>query len=508
MVLVFRSARNHRQWPTHHRFRRRRTGSVSNGNGGTSSAGDINVTTYDFATHAINETTLNPAFTQDDHADPSFAALPNGNIMVTYQSHGGDNFVHWRIGTFTSASGGTVNWGPDQTSTVNTTNDGNGNTYGNPLYLSTPNEVVSFSRAIGYDPNYSVFTNLNNTTPTFTYGGHWMYWKNPGAISGTSLSGGNGRPYVKYASNGTNTVWFATTEDSPQNYANSLYVGNMQFAADGTGSVFTSTGTKLGGLSTGTAPTSGGANPPSTGNGSGSLPSGTGASYLPTQFTPILQQNTNYTGVPGYTNVNLTGKYVGWASSMNVDSNGNPYMGIVVVGNRTGAFGNDLSYYYAHFNGSSWQVSNVGFAGLPLYNSQNQYAGLMAVDPLNPNKIFLSADVNPATNATLLGPDGKQHWQIFEGTSSDNGATWGFTQLTDTSSDNIRPLIEAGSGEEALLWMQGTYTAYTNFSTSVVGLVQPVPEPTAALVIFAGGVCLSGHRRRCVSSATNARHHN
>ena len=85
---------------------------------------------------------------------------------------------------------------------------------------------MSFSRAIGYDPNYSVFTNLNNTTPTFTYGGHWMYWKNPGAISGTSLSGGNGRPYVKYASNGTNTVWFATTEDSPQNYANSLYVGN------------------------------------------------------------------------------------------------------------------------------------------------------------------------------------------------------------------------------------------------------------------------------------------
>ncbi len=451
-------------------------GSIAGTTANGSTAGDVDVTTYDFATAAINETDLNPGFDQDDHADPAFAALPNGNLLVTYQTHGGDNNVHWRIGDFTNANGGTINWGADQISTVNVANDGNGNTYSNPYYLSVPDEVVNFSRAVGYDPNYSVFTNLNNPTPTFAYGGHWMYWQNPNT---EVLNGGNGRPYVKYASNGTNTIWFATTEDSPQNYLNSLYVGYMQFNAAGAGTVFTSTGTQLGGLSTGTAPT-GGVNPPTGGNGAGSIVSGTGASYLPTQFTPVLKENTDYTSVAGYTNVNLTGKYVGWASSMDLDSIGNPYMGIVAVGNLNGGFGNDLSYYYAHFNGTSWQVSDVGFAGMPLYNGQNQYAGLLAVDPLNPDKIYLSADVNPSTDATLLGPDGKQHWQIFEGTSGDNGATWSFTQLTNTSSDNVRPIVETGSGEESLLWMQGTYTAYTNYNTSVVGLVQTISTVTGS----------------------------
>jgi BNR repeat-containing family member/Dockerin type I domain/PEP-CTERM motif len=443
-------------------------GSIAGVTGNGSTAGDVDVTTYDFGNQALHETDLNPAFDQDDHADPSFAALPNGKVLVTYQTHGGDNNVHWRIGTF---SGSTVSWGTDEVSTVNVTSDGNGNTYANPFYLSTPNEVVSFSRAIGYDPNYSVFNNLNNATPTFTYGGHWMYWKNP---NNEALTGGNGRPYVKYASNGTNTVWFATTEDSPQNYLNSLYVGYMQFAANGSANVYTSTGTLLGGLSNGTAPTTGGSNPPSTGN-TGPIASGSAGnfSYLPTEFTQIAKANGIANGFNLSSTSSFGAGYVGWASSMQLDSSGNPYIGFVVVRNLNGAYGNDLEYDYAHFVSGSWQVSRVGYAGLPLYNSQNQYAGLMAVDPLNPNKIYLSADVNPATDATLMGPDGHQHWQIFEGTTSNGGNTWSFTQLTNTSSDNVRPQVVTGSGEEALLWMQGTYTAYTSFNTQVVGLVEP-----------------------------------
>ena len=115
--------------------------------------------------------------------------------------------------------------------------DGNGNSYSNPFYLSTPNEVVNFSRAIGYDPNYSIISNVNNTIPSFSYGGHWMYWANPNNTP--PLTGGNGRPYVKYASNGTDTVWFTTTEDSPQNYPNSLYAGYIKFTSSGSASACT-----------------------------------------------------------------------------------------------------------------------------------------------------------------------------------------------------------------------------------------------------------------------------
>ncbi len=442
-------------------------GSIAGFTGSGSTGGDADVTSYNFQTQTSTETLLHSAFNQDDHACPAFTVLPDGRIMVVYATHGTNNNLQWRVST---SPGETTSWSAEQTGVVNTVSDGNGNSYSNPFYLSTPNEVVNFSRAIGFDPNYSVFSNINNTDNTvsninFAYGGHWMYWQNP---NNGPLTGGNGRPYVKYASNGTNTVWFATTNDSPQNYLNSLYAGYVQFNSSGAGTVYTSTGGSLGGLSTGTAPT-GGSNPPAGGN-QGDIVSGTGLSYLPTDFTPIVEANAVYNGV------NLTGKYVGWATSMHLDSSGKPYLGFVVVDNLTGAYGNDLEYYYAHLVGNSWQVSRVGYAGYPLYNGQNQYAGLMAVDPTNPNTIYVSADVSPATGAALLGPDGNQHYQILEGTTNNGGSTWSWTQLTDTLSDNIRPEVVSGGGKEALVWMQGSYTTYTSFNTSMVGFVETIPN--------------------------------
>src|SRR5581483_6268245 len=126
--------------------------------------------------------------------------------------------------------------------------------------------------------------------------------------------------------------------------------------------------TLLGGISTGTAPT-GTANPPTTGN-AGDIASGTGKSYLPSDFTPVLQSKVAANG--------MTGKAVSWASSMRLDTFGQPYIGIVVRDNLNDAVGNDLEYYFAHFNGASWQVSRLGYAGTPLYNGQPNYAGLLA----------------------------------------------------------------------------------------------------------------------------------
>ena len=447
-------------------------GSIAGFTGSGSTGGDADVTSYNFQTQTATETLLHAALNQDDHACPAFAVLPDGRILATYEPHSSTNNVYWRV---SSAAGETTSWSAEQVSVVNVLGDSNNNTYSNPFYLSTPNEVVSFSRAIGYDPNYSLFKNLSNPVPTFSYGGHWMYWQNPNNTP--PLTGGSGRPYVKYAANGADTVWFATTEDSPQNYPNSLYAGYLKFDASGSGTAYTSAGVALGGISTSTSP-SGGNNPPSGGNGSGNYPSGSGMSYLPTQFTPIVKANAVYNGI------DLTGKYVGWATSMQLDTGGKPYLGFVVVDNLTGAYGNDLEYYYAHLVGSSWQVSRVGYAGLPLYSSQNQYAGLLAVDPVNPNKIYFSTDVDPVTDAALLGPDGNQHWQLFSGTSPNGGASWYFSQLTNTASENIRPVVAASGGTEALVWMQGSYTTYNNYNTSMVGLISIPSTWTGGGTVF------------------------
>ena len=444
---------------------------------GVSTGGDEKVTDYNLATGALNNFNLKAAYNQDDHASPAFTVLPDNRVLVTYNSHGGDNYVYWRVST---NAGDGIAWGAEQQSTVNTANDGNANTYSNPWYLSVPNTTYSFSRAIGYDTNYSKFTGISPTNnagmtnaANFSYGGHFQYWQNPNAS-------GNGRPYVKYTSNGTDTIWLATTEDSPQNYLNSLYVGCVKFDGAGAGTVYTSTGTAMGAISTGTTPT-GSVNPPTSGGNQGAIASGTGYSYQPYQFTPIAKANAVVNNFDLSSSSPYGAGYAAWGSSMCLDNTGNPYLGFVVMRNTTMAYGNNLEYAYARLVGGSWKVSRIGYAGYALYSGQDQYAGLIAVDPFDPNKVYFSANVNPQTKADLLGPDGNRHWQIFKGVTTDGGTTWSFTQLTNTSSENIRPIIASGGGQEVLLWMRGTYTSYTNYNTNVVALVPTVSVPVISI---------------------------
>lgn len=428
--------------------------------------GDEKVTDYNLSTGVATNFTLYPAFGQDDHNSPAFAVLPDNRILVVYSRHAADNYAFWRVST--NAGDGTA-WGGQQQSTVNITNDGNGNSYSNPFYLSVPNTLYSFSRAIGYDTNYSKFNGLNSTNNSgltnatnFAYGGHFQYWKNPS-------NSGNGRPYVKYISNGTNRIWLTTTEDSPQNYNNSLYCGYMEFTAAGNGTVYTSTGAALGPISTGTAPTVSQAN---TGAG---IASGSGYSYQPTQFTPIVQASANINNYDLTSSSPYGAGYAAWGSTMLLDASGNPCIAFVVMRNVNRSYGNNLEYGYARLINGAWKVSRIGYAGWALYSGQNQYAGLIAVDPDDFNTVYFSANVDPVTGIALTAPDGNRHYQIFKGITADQGSTWAFTQLTNTSSDNIRPILATGGSKNVLLWMQGTYISYTNYTTNIVGLVQDQP---------------------------------
>jgi hypothetical protein len=73
--------------------------------------------------------------------------------------------------------------------------------------------------------------------------------------------------------------------------------------------------------------------------------------------------------------------------------------------------------------------------------------------------------------------DGKRHWEIFRGATADEGATWEWKAVTQNSPvDNIRPLARVlGSGRVAVVWMRGRYTTFTQFDTSIVGMVETDP---------------------------------
>jgi hypothetical protein len=70
-----------------------------------------------------------------------------------------------------------------------------------------------------------------------------------------------------------------------------------------------------------------------------------------------------------------------------------------------------------------------------------------------------------------------RHYEIFEGRTADGGVTWAWQPITkDSPADNLRPIVPISDGSEAiLLWLRGTYTAYTRYDLDVVGLIREKP---------------------------------
>src|SRR6185369_13315821 len=87
--------------------------------------------------------------------------------------------------------------------------------------------------------------------------------------------------------------------------------------------------------------------------------------------------------------------------------------------------------------------------------------------------------------ALISGGDGQQHYEIFEGITTDDGATWSWVPLTyDSTTDNIRPVTTAISATTtSLAWMRGTYTSYTSYNTNLVGLIIDLTNPNSASIL-------------------------
>lgn len=433
--------------------------------GAGNSGGLVFATSYSIANKTTTHFRLNPLGSpsrdlgldvwDDDHNAPAFSVLPNGRILVEYATHGANDNLYWRV---SDTSGDIATFGAEQATDLNPSNTF-GTTYANPFYLSTPNRVVNFSRTQGYDTNYSVYSNVNSPTGALAhaYGGYMLLWNN-----------NPGRPYVKYASNGTDRVWFVTTEDHPRNYANGLYAGYVQFDASGNGNLYTSAGALVRPLN-------------ATANAAGAA--------SPQAFTRLFAN--------GYDAATNGTAQASWANDVRLDAAGNPYT--VFSARFNGVTGDDkLRYYYSRFDGAAWQTSFLAYAGSPLYSAENDYAGLATADPSSPDVVYLSSNVDPATGARVLSDaDGLAHYELWRGITADGGDTWSWSALTsDSTVDNLRPVATAISATEtSLIWMRGTYATYTNYDTDLVGLIVAVPEP-ATLVAATAGLVVSMSRRR------------
>lgn len=287
---------------------------------------------------------------------------------------------------------------------------GAGDTYSNLFQLSAENgRIYNFHRGVNWNPNYML---SNDDGKSWIYGGHLLKW--------------DGRPYVKYTSNHRDTIHFITTEHHPHNYPNSIYHGFIRG-----GVVYRSDGTTISDLSHSKQ-----------------------TNLLPTDLTKVFAGDKNQ---------------IAWTIDIQLDRSGNPY---IVFSVRKNQNIKDHRYYYGRWDGKAWNVHEMAYAGTNLYKTEMDYTGLAALDPNDPDVVYISADVNPTTGKALISQkDNKPHYEIFKGDTTDKGEHWNWTAIThDSTSDNLRPIIPEGN-RTVLLWLTGEYRSYIDYDLDVVGMV-------------------------------------
>jgi hypothetical protein len=393
--------------------------SAASGARDPSRRGNIEVTTYDFKTGSTRRSTLHSGFVNtpdgqyDDHNVAALAVAPDGRLLAVYSRHASENAFYYRL---SERAGDAASWGGER---IVRLDPASRVTYSNLHYLPAEKRIYNFFR--GYLRNKPSWAYSDDGGESWTAGG--IFIDVPVKFAH--------RPYVRYASNGRDTVHIFYTNGHPRDYDNSTY--HIFYRA---GKLHRSDGTVIRTLQEGLKE--------------------------PEEGTRIFHGDPNN---------------VAWVSDIHLDAGGRPYVAYSIQKDSariaSGTGGADHRYRYARWNGSAWQDHEIAFAGTRLYAGEDDYTGNIALDPDNPGIVYISTNADPASGKPLISSaDGRRHWEIFRGATSDSGTTWQWTPLTQNSTtDNIRPLAPRSDGKHSIvLWLRGRYTAYTNYDLSVVGM--------------------------------------
>lgn len=382
--------------------------------GSIDSLGRVGIDLYSLANPFGNlpdgEYILSSWRSRDDHNNPALLKLTDGKILAAYTKHGVEPRLYWRMADI-DASGQKLEWGPEVEKTV-----GARTTYNNLFQLSDEDgRIYNFIRAIGFNPNFLYSDDAART------------WQGPFVLikSGDDRT----RPYVKYAGNGKDRIDFLYTDGHPRDVRdNSVY--HLYYK---NGGFYRSDGTLI-------------------------------KTIEEVKENPLIPSD----GTKIYDGATETGR--GWVWDMEYDEQSNPVAAYITSADH--AEGKDLRYRYACWDAAQkkWMEWQIAFAGTHLYVPENHYAGGITIDPQDTDTVYISADVSPDTGKT--NPSG--HYQIFQGKISRDTQDCRWMQLTfDTDADNFRPVIPRKHGcKICLIWLRGQYKTYTNYKTSIVGIIE------------------------------------
>jgi BNR repeat-containing family member/PKD domain/Concanavalin A-like lectin/glucanases superfamily len=352
--------------------------------------GDIKVASFDHRTGIRTTAVLKSRFQVDDHANPALMVRPDGRIQVFYSRHNGQA-MYYRL---TRSPEDVTSWEPEAQLPSNTSG-GYGFTYPNPIRLSAESRTYLFWRGGNNNPTFS--TQQDGQTA-------WAPARN-------LVSNPGQRPYVKYASRGTDTIGFAFTDGHP----NESTASNIYFAYIKAGGIHKADGTRIGTL---------------------------GTPITPAQADKVFD------------NANKS-----WVHDMAFDSQGRP----VIVFAEFVAPG-DHRYRYAKWVGDRWVTAEITRAGgsIAVDGSQPYYSAGITLDHEDPRTVYLSRDVGGI-------------FEVETWTTPDDGATWTRSEVTaGSSASNFRPISPRGlipfSGAMSVVWMRGIYTNYISYKTSIAAV--------------------------------------
>jgi hypothetical protein len=364
--------------------------------------GSIQLASYDHDSGRQVIVTLKSRLQIDDHDNPSILVLPDGRLMVFWSTHAGPTMWYRRSLRPEDFSA----WEPERTLPTNTPGI-EGYTYPNPMQLSAEgNRIYLFWRGGNFNPTLSTSMDGNTWTPARTV------IRIPGQ-----------RPYVKYASDGRDTIAMAWTEAHPRNMKTSIY-----FAEYRAGALRRADGSVISTMA--------------------NLP------IKPTQGQKVYDWRTD-------------GK--AWVHDVALGRDGRPVIVYATFPTNT-----DHHYRYARWDGSRWIDRELVPAGgsMSVDPSEPNYSGGITLNHDDPSTVYLSRQVNGT-------------FEIEVWTTRDGGATWSWRPLTSPGGgNNYRPISPRGQrGDDMdIVWMHGTYPSFTSFRTGLRTQLRARANAGSALV--------------------------
>jgi hypothetical protein len=396
-------------------------GSVAAGRSDPTRQGMVEATSVQLSTGAVTRFRLSATPVErsgryDDHDTPAFVVRGDGRLVAVWAGHGHDNRILSRV---SSRPGDASAWSGERT------------------FVPSASSSVTYSnlhRLAGeHGRIYDFFRGLDNRfKPSVAWSDDEGESFRSGGVVIDVPAAFRHRPYVKYASDGKRTVHLVYTEGHPRDFDNSLY---HVYYRDGV--LHRSDGSAIRPLAEGLRD--------------------------PVEGTRIFQ------GDPAN---------VAWAVDLELDAQGRPFVAYSVqkdsAGLPPGQGGADHRYRLARWTGKAWDDREIAYAGTRLYAGEDDYTGGAALVPGDPTRVFVSTDADPATGAPLVSAaDGKRHWEIFSGVTTDDGRSWRWQAVTrDSTADNLRPIVpRTEDRKELLLWLRGRYRSYTDYELEALGLL-------------------------------------